>query len=242
MYDAQLKKIDFYQRYPSCLPFIGSNYPNSKQRVLLLGESHYMSNELGKEISQTWYDENEKSLELKIKKFNLNNKDKKVQVNWISPRQVINSFQKKPGHKPFRIFLNTAQVLERYFETDKSKQAIEIISFYNYFLRPAEKKGLSIHQNKLDRFHAYNNLNLVVDIIKPHKIIFISRLAYQAFKTSHSQQNDVFPFTSWTPHPSSSWWNRKSKKYSFNESEALSGRERFEAILDYSIHNLNKAD
>ena len=91
------------------------------------------------------------------------------------------------------------------------------ISYFNFFQKPAINK-VSIKATAKDKIEANLIFNQVVNILKPTKIIFISRLAY-----NHLENKNSFPenLIKQTVHPTSSWWNRKMKKYDNNSGQDL---------------------
>lgn len=62
-FDLQLEILHF-SNYPQMLPFIGKNWKLQKDRILFIGESHYLSHEsVAENNSLTWYSNNATSLQ-----------------------------------------------------------------------------------------------------------------------------------------------------------------------------------
>jgi hypothetical protein len=78
------------------------------------------------------------------------------------------------------------------------------------------------------------NLLVLIETLKPDKIIFVSSKAYNDFKINSTVNlRKQLPFIGSVPHPSaSSWWNRSSPKYGINsKGKIATGKEKFERII-----------
>ena len=101
------------------------------------------------------------------------------------------------------------------------------LAMYNYFQRPAFEEGKSIVNNEKDNKIAFETLKTVVEIIKPSRIIFASRKAFAAFKSSNQNKTTIDSITvNNIPHPGSAWWNMQSEAYG-----GKTGREHFINII-----------
>lgn len=227
--DKLLQRLDNLQKHNSFLPHIGEKYNSMTPKILIVAESHYLPEEFNNIISvDDWYNNPKKVYE------SLNNKAK----SWINTKEVIKHYQKeKIKTGGLSIFNN----LEKSFRTIyKGINLFEVCAYINYFQRPAELKGETIKVRPMDSEVALKNLLVLIDVIKPDKVIFVSSKAYDDFKsnTTISVRNNL-PFIGSVPHPSaSSWWNRPSKKYGLNEKgEVANGREKFERIIKIKKEN-----
>jgi len=55
-YDDKLRCISHYGLYPEMMPWIGKDYPESRMKLLLLGESHYLEeNSTYHHDRESWY-------------------------------------------------------------------------------------------------------------------------------------------------------------------------------------------
>lgn len=63
---AQLENIEIYKKFSTLIPYVGENYTNAKNKLLIIAESHYFPKNSEINIAQ-WYDLTEK-----IKKISLN--------------------------------------------------------------------------------------------------------------------------------------------------------------------------
>jgi hypothetical protein len=88
------------------------------------------------------------------------------------------------------------------------RQVADYVAIYNFFLRPG-LKGKSLKVAAEDVAFANQAFRLHYADLRPSAVIFLSRLAYRYFQRPKSLAVPVIV----TPHPGSSWWNQKSKKY-----------------------------
>jgi hypothetical protein len=216
--------------YPESLPFIGNNWTVSETKILFIGESHYipgkvLSDMLDKETHVAdWYQNN-------------SNKFDSYLSNYINTRDVIDKAEKIKEHgfrKPLTIFYNMKSAIK---ETDPALVSLPFVfpmfSFYNYFQRPAFEESKSIDNNSIDDQVAFRTLQLITEIIKPKKIVFVSQKAKRSFDTlrRNDQTSKVFKdvMIEGVQHPSCAWWNKKSQA-----SGGRTGRQKFIDILKNS--------
>ena len=216
VYDNKLDELKIYQAFPQLKPFIGANYQKQDTKVMFIGESHYLPPESTiHDESSTWYASSDKQLRTKEKK-------------WIDTRQnVKNSLEEKIKTKAYSIYRNIGKAIdETRGANDKGLNGIEYVGFMNYFLRPAQF-GVSIDRDKSDKEKAFANLCELIYIIDIRYLVFASRLAYYDFDWYYQNANPDLIKIEYigVPHPGSSWWNRKSKKYCYRDSGPLTGKE-----------------
>lgn len=221
IYDEVLKtRLKNLMLHPNYLPHIGENYEVARAKTFIIAESHYLPEKYNNKFSaEDWYI-NPKSI------YAVVTSDK----GWFDTRGVISEYQKsKPVSKGLRIFLNLELAFK---ELDKDRKLFEECVYLNYFQRPAEVQGDSINIHKIDSEVALDNLLVLIEVLQPHKIIFVSSKAYNDFikNTSESQRKQL-PYIGSVPHPSaSSWWNRKSPKYGL-KGQSATGKEKFLRIM-----------
>lgn len=217
--------IEIYKKYPILKPFVGVKYNSFKPKILFIGESHYLPKECHiTNIGKEWYHN-------KLVDYSFTAQD----IAFLSTRNiiqndVINSENKNPSHSIYR---NIGEVFGNVFQLGSYKEALEYISFYNYFPRPAEVCGGSIKNDWFtDNQVAFETLLEVDRILNPKQIVFVSKKAKKAFDSIYyskdylkSKEIDITKIKQ-TPHPSSAWWNKPSKNY-----DNLSGKEYLIKIL-----------
>lgn len=222
-FDQELLKIPHYQHHPEMLPFVGKNYCNKRKRVLLVGESHYLTHTKERNVSAdyialNWY---EKPLFF----HDTNNVFCKDFMNYTT-RGILSAFVEsgKDG-SGWIIFSNPIRAY--YNEEHVNHLHIHDFAFINFYQRPAFEFGKSINTTigernlnleKQDHNVACETLNAVIDIISPDIIVFLSRKAYNNFICEKAV--DIYR----VPHPTCCWWNRESKNNK-------KGREAFKEIL-----------
>jgi hypothetical protein len=213
---TDLISVEHFIKYPSLIPFIGEEYENGPhKRLLIIGESHYLPQDSTIHMNpDQWYagDHNLLSNE---------------EISWMSTSDlIVDSLKtdfKTPAHKIFQeIAFVLDQISDNKTDWHDKMSNINKIAFMNFFQRPAVS-GLSVVPTKIDIDVANQTVNSVIQIIKPELIIFCSTLA--ANNTQLDSNQIGIPIHQ-TPHPSSAWWNRKSKKY-----DDKNGYEAFVEIL-----------
>lgn len=227
IYDEVLKtRLKHLVLHPNYLPHIGKNYELARAKTFIIAESHYLPEIYNNKFTaEDWY-LNPKSI------YEAINGDK----GWFETRGVISEYQKptvlSPGH---RIFLNLENAFK---EIDKDRKLFEECVYLNYFQRPAEVQGDSLNIHKIDSEVALENLLVLIEILQPNKIIFVSSKAYADFvKNTTESMRKQLPYIGSVPHPSaSSWWNRKSPKYGL-KGQSATGKEKFLRIMKPKVIN-----
>jgi hypothetical protein len=216
-----LSKLPHLQIHKNYLPYIGKNFEQSNQRILIVAESHYLPKKYDNKITvEEWYNKPE----LVYKNIKIEDR------GWFSTRDVIKTYQTQKEKKKIEKALTIFSNLENAFHEIEPQQELMTQSAYiNYFQRPAEKTGDSINISSLDRIVAIENILVLINVLSLHKIIFVSTKAYNNFHLESKKiENLKLPFIGVVPHPSaSSWWNRKSTKYGTKEILTATGREKF---------------
>jgi len=143
-FDKEFENTDVIKFYP----YIGDQYTNSSPRILILGESHYFS-------------EDKKGNEEEINKWN-NCKD--------TTREWIEELLKGDGYKPYK---NTIRMLTN---TDNNNEwIIDRLAFYNYFQKHVGfgHRDKSILKNNFQEFseQAQEAYFKIIEILHPDLII-----------------------------------------------------------------------
>jgi hypothetical protein len=225
LYDEVLKtRLKHLQLHPNYLPHIGQNYETARAKTFIIAESHYLPTHYNNKFSaEDWYN----NPEIIYTTFALKKDNAK---GWFNTRGVIKEYQNSsPLSSGHRIFLNLEIAFK---ELDKDRKLFEESVYLNYFQRPAEVEGDSINIHKIDSEVALENLLVLIEVLQPHKIIFVSSKAYNDFiKNTTESQRKQLPYIGSVPHPSaSSWWNRKSPKYGL-KGQSATGKEKFLRIM-----------
>lgn len=211
--------------HPELETFVGNNYGKTGGiKVLYYGESHFLPNNKGETFSdEDWYNNTPKEL-------GLSDKD----IAWINTKEiirndVIDSPLKDKSHSMYR---NIGNVHGEALNKGDYRTALDDLSYGNYFKRPAETTGGSIKVTEMDKEVAYDAFKKDLETLKPDKIAFSSKKAYEAaIETANKRgDNKILQFLKERavviPHATSAWWNRKSKAYG-----GLSGKERLIEFL-----------
>lgn len=216
------------KKFPCMTPWIGKNYEDeSHKRLLIMGESHYFPEGSTIQIdAQKWYND--------VKQEDLNSKEQ----SYITTKEITNdAINNNINHKPFRIYKNIAERLNEQLNLDNYTESFEHVSFYNYFLRPAEIDGESINVKEIDKEEAKLFLKWFIEEFKPDLIAFTSSKAGDTFLETHqpeitcsSQVNGTLvnynmPFVV-CPHPANAHWNTACPKYG-----NIKGHELFSKFL-----------
>jgi len=190
-----------YKKYPVMKPWVGSNYVSDKhKKLLVLGESHYLPEGSTKSHDlDAWYSGSEDSLDDEEK-------------GWIHTRGIIKkNVEDNYCNSAHGIFRNIAKAVNSVgCQYASPLEAMNDIAFMNYFQRPAEKTGESIHVGQKDVEIATSVLTDVIETLAPDIVIFVSFKAAWHGKCIVESLN--IPVTA-TPHPTCRWWNKQTKKY-----------------------------
>jgi hypothetical protein len=227
-YDASISsELKHLQQYPEMMPFIGRNWDKVNHRILLLGESHYIpgndvTSERKNETHVTdWYNNHSSNFSSYLS-------------NYINTRRVIDIAEKvkENGYKkPLTIYYNLkAAIKEELTALSQEAFIFPLFSFYNYFQRPAFVETASIDNTPTDDSIAYHTLKVIVKVIQPHAIIFVSKKAANSFYGQLKKDDQSAFFRDIridnVPHPSCAWWHKKSKACA-----GQTGREKFIQLL-----------
>lgn len=214
----------FYAGFPQMLPWVGCNYDSGKyKKLLLIGESHYLPEDADEELldPNTWYNENHSDYYSKGELIE----------QYTNTRTIINGG--KWSSRAHGIYRDPERIVKELIskdsETYKSERtnSFQFVAYYNYFLRPA-RKGLSIKQSmeQVDEKIANDAFMELVHILQPDYVYFLSKFAYETHKKNN--KNKYSFKTTYSPHPSCAWWNRKHINY---HEMLLTGKEKFKEFL-----------
>lgn len=213
-YSEQLAKIEHFQKYPTLIPWVGENYRNTKNKMVILGESHYLP-----EYSNCHHDPESWYEGINV----LNSKE----LSWMNTAGIIKNGINRKGWKAkgHRIYTNLSRAMkETKIEEFDVEQPFNQISYLNYFQRPAEVSGNSIKVSKLDSRNSADTVKSVIQILKPGMVVFCSskagRYAKNAGLWEELMQMGIKSIR--VPHAAMPWWNRASKKYN-----NLTGKQYF---------------
>lgn len=220
-YDKNLSEIPHYQKFPEMLPFIGTEWKSS-DRILLLGESHYIHGEdliahFGDNtILNDWYSFGSQDF----------NDDFRVNIN--TRRTVTKAQTTGPYDSSLSFLYNVMDALRTGTIKYKSlENPLEYFSFMNYFQKPSFVEGKSVQNNSTDDEFAFKNLKYVISIIRPQNIIFMSSKAYDSFLPWQEKEMISVNLIDKVQHPGSAWWNMMSVV-----NKGRTGREKFIEIIN----------
>jgi len=211
--------------HPELETFVGDNYgKGGSLKVLYYGESPFLPNNKGETLSvEDWYSKTSKEL-------GLNDKDRAwINTKEIIRNDVINSPLKDKSHSMFR---NIGNVHGEALNKGDYRTALDDLSYGNYFKKPAGITGGSIKVTEMDKEVAYDAFKKDLETLKPDKLVFSSKKAYDAVIETATKRGDnkILQFLKEravvVPHATSAWWNRISKAYG-----GLSGKERLLQFL-----------
>lgn len=208
-YDAQFAAIEHFQWYPELYPWVGCAFGKDADRILVIGESHYLKPESDyHHDASAWY-------------AGMDIQDKSDK-HWINTRGIIgNGLKNQWRGKSKTIYRNIeAAALHAGLGAAQPEFPFHRIAFINYFQRPAQVSGQSIAVSTLDKVHSFQVLSAVLATLKPHIVVVCSVLAWKAAQELVQTHPDIrFAFT---PHPATRWWHSPMRKY-----KNRSGRDLF---------------
>lgn len=222
-FDNELSKIEHYseKHHPEMLPFIGSHY--CKTGILLVGESHFYEyndrNDQGNEkkyVEELWY--LKPTPEVFSYKGNFNT------------REVIHNFLIHRRTKAHSMFRNPAQcVIDAYRLNHVSdSEAFNAFAFMNYFQRPALDAHQSIDYNREDAECAFSTFGSVCKVIRPKRVVFLSKKAYECFKSCCDEKSFSIP-VDYVYHPTCRYWNKED------------GKEKLKKLISLNKENIDFA-
>jgi len=212
---------DHYQHYPQMLPWVGCEYQATKPKVIFIGESHYLPELSNINLDpDDWYQKWKKDLD-------------EDEVKYTNTSEVV-----RTNYNNNAIFTCVSRILiaNNVVNYTKHDNVFEYFSYMNFFQRPAEY-GKSINVYEIDSKIANETYYSVIKKINPEYAIFLSSKAWYFL----ADENKKLIKCDFTSHPSSRWWYRKAKKYSVDGITCLSGKERFEHIINSNLKSFSIA-
>lgn len=221
-FDNSFRQVNHYRLYPELYPWVGEHYMSQERKILVLGESHYLSPCSTYHLDPAeWY-----------QGVNISGQ---ADRNHILTRDIIrNGILNGWKQKSKLIYKNIeTALLEAEVKAPGNQTPISTIAFYNYFQRPAEKSGQSIRITSLDASHSAATLISVLGILRPNMVIFCGKVAWKAARAhgvvQFATESDIQLIN--TVHPSTSWWNRKMQNH-----KSRTGKQVFiDALLPATV-------
>ena len=236
-YDNDLQsQLPHLQNYPELLPFIGNKWNESKLKILLIAESHYIATkDIQKEQLENWYDYSSAD----FKKYE---SDPFQLHNYINTRLNVTRAETEKYSSPYVHYYNMKNAIRDNIPEFKNIDELvyPYFAYYNYFQRPAYTEGASIINKPIDDEKAYNTFKVIIDTIQPNKIIFTSNKSFNTYQNSRNKLGEQSLFSDKiysVPHPGSAWWNRRSKKYGkdIKTNQNKTGKKLFIDIITSKI-------
>ena len=200
-----------FVRFPDLIPVVREHYwreDGRHSKLLLIGESNYFDDNDVKHCDFLDAVKCYKAADARL-------------IPDYRKRDVSNDIGYKTFNKVFNIMDRVLTEANVEHETGLSEAA-----FYNYFLRPAYNASGSkgFKPQPIDNEVSGEALTGIISEIKPDTIIFLSKLAYEAFNnycaTKGLAYSDII--TERVSHPACRWWNRYGGVY---------GKAKFELLL-----------
>ena len=212
-FDDLLLKVEHYSRYPNLLPWVGTGYRATPLKLLILGESHYLPEQVVYHLDpEAWYAGVDLPADNSVAWMRTRGVVAKgLETNWKGKSKTI--FRRLSVSLAEAGFSNGAAPFSR-------------LAYMNYFQRPAEVTGDSIRVSDLDRKVSAKVLEEVAQVLQPHAIVFCTKLAWNAAVSQELIESlrGAGRVVDHTPHPGSAWWYRTARK--------RQGRNGHEVFLD----------
>ena len=209
----EIVKEGIFERLPELRPAIGGHFwreDGKHKKMLLIGESNYFDDN---DIPISDFLNAEKWYKAKDAKLIPEYARTKVS-NWIGDDY--------PTFKKF--FKIIDEVLDE--AGIDHFRGLEETGFYNYFLRPAHKKGSNkgFKPENIDREVSGIALSGILERLNPDLVIFLSKKAYAEFEKFCNRNNVIYKniVIKHVSHPASIWWYRNGGDR---------GKKKFEQLL-----------
>ncbi|SNY49754.1 hypothetical protein SAMN06297280_1531 [Arsukibacterium tuosuense] len=203
-YLQELAAIEHYKKYPNLLPWVGPGYENAQNKLLVLGESHYLDEGSNYHHDPVrWYEGVDIS--------------QCTDRHWMHTANIIqNGLNNGWKEKSKLIYKNISKALIESAVTGFAvDEPFAEICYLNYFQRPAEKTGKSINVSEADARTSASVVTKVISILNPGLVVFSSTLAWRSATKSGliNLLKETGIKCARVPHAGMPWWNRSSKKY-----------------------------
>lgn len=212
-YDRQFATITHFQRYPELYPWVGQEFQARPNKILVLGESHYLNpRSTYHHDAAAWY-----------AGVDIRAADDKT---WIMTRNIIaNGLASRWKEKSKLIYRNIESAAHEAGVRSSSldESSFHSLAFMNYFQRPAQVSKQSIVVTELDRQHSAAVVNAVLRVLTPRLVIFCSVQAWKAARNAGVLDQAAHPHVKFefTPHPATRWWHTKMRKYDDNSGKQM---------------------
>ncbi len=227
----ELGKIEFYQKHPFLIPFIGKNYGINCPKILVVLESHYLPIESEFYSDYLKIDSNDKEAKMKWLEKNWYEKDlssegleeqslfTRAEIGHIHTKEVI-EYNIARNNKFQNLFLKFLKPIYEHAtkENDiKDKthylETINNIAYMNYFLRSSERNKTSIEIEEIDKKYSYEIFKTVWEKLGKPIIILCSAKAGYAFKKYNNKDKEnnkphIDENFIWLNHPDNRSWKR----------------------------------
>ncbi len=234
-YYNQLKKIDFFEKHPSYIPFVGEEF--EKYRILQISESHYAdglnTGKYGIEYFSKWFDEECPEIEVDLLE---NNKTRAV-CEGVCAGNCFANFD-----NPLRSFMKIVLNIENPHINKQARHLYHHFAYMNFyqmlafeakgyfkksFYNQAEREGLTeLAETLLNRCRQISTyvVDQVIEILEPRAIVFTSIDAWEQYMSCNGRfANDKRMI--YSAHPGRPWNSKQNKL------NGQTGKEAFETRL-----------
>ena len=204
-FDDKLERIDHYKIHREMLPFIGTQYNQTK--ILLVGESHYIKSycELNDSIKK-YYD-----IDWYLQPVPADFPDSW----WFNTRTVVHNFLTKNRSRSHSMFRNPSNVMQEVWDLCDmcDSYAFDTCAYMNYFQRPASNEGETMDNTDQDNNVSLKTFNCVINAIGAKTVIFLSKTAYKQYVSSiRLSNNSTSVCFEYVNHPTCPhWYNERGK-------------------------------
>jgi hypothetical protein len=196
-----MKEPKIYSAYEVLKPFKGTQYENSPKKLLIIGESFYVTHadQKHKVNPENWYSTASNQKEFSCTdSFDTNH----IIEDFMDPETPHGSHLNIYNH--LNHALNTVIYGE---DRGHERSTFNKVAFFNFFQRPAVD-GDSLKYNDIDIEIATDVLKYNLALLKPDLVILasslVSRIAFPLVRNFNPAIKQIA-----IPHPASPWWNRE---------------------------------
>ncbi len=176
-FESRFQEVYHYRKFPQMMPWVGSQFGKAHNKILIIGESHYLPK--GSTIQR----EPKKWYESSISDLGINPIANESEIDYTETAEIVSHGMNNwnnGGHRFFRYIHTAMRDSGITLNSGLNDNLFRYFAFYNFFQRPAEESGGSLKNTKLDDKIAYEVFEKNVEILNPDAVFVVSKKAWDS--------------------------------------------------------------